>query len=34
LMNTRVKDLWKKIMSGLGKKGEMIANLPDDPKLN
>ena len=34
LMNTRVKDLWKKIMSGLGKKGEMIANLPEDPKLN
>lgn len=34
LMNTKVKDLWKKIIGKMGKKGEMIANLPDDPKLN
>ena len=34
LMNTTVSDLWKVVMRGLGKKGEIISNLPDDPSLN
>lgn len=34
VMNTGVKDLWKVIMRGMGRKGEMIANLPEDPTLN
>jgi len=34
VMNTEVSDLWKVIMKGLGKKGEMLANMPEDPSLN
>ncbi len=34
LMDTEETDLWKKVMSSMGKKGEIIANLPDDPSLN
>ena len=34
LMNSDNNDLWKTILKGMGKKGEMIANLPDDPSLN
>ncbi len=34
VMNTDVSDLWKLIMGGMGKKGKMIANMPEDPTLN
>jgi len=34
VMNTDVTDLWKVIMKGMGKKGELIANMPEDPSLN
>lgn len=34
VMNTDVADLWKVIMKGMGKKGELIANMPEDPSLN
>ena len=34
LMNSDNNDLWKTIMKSMGRKGEMIANLPDDPSLN
>ncbi len=34
VMNTDVSDLWKVIMKGMGRKGEMIANMPEDPSLN
>jgi len=34
LMNSENNDLWKTIMKSMGKKGELIANLPDDPSLN
>jgi putative transcriptional regulator len=34
VMNTEIKDLWKVIMKGMGRKGEMLANLPEDPSLN
>ncbi len=34
LMNSDNNDLWKTIMKSMGKKGEIIANLPDDPTLN
>jgi hypothetical protein len=33
-MNSDNNDLWKIIMKSMGKKGQMIANLPDDPSLN
>lgn len=34
LMNTEIGDLWKVIMRSMGKKGEIMSNLPDDPSLN
>ena len=34
LMNCENNDLWKTILKSMGRKGEMIANLPDDPSLN
>jgi putative transcriptional regulator len=34
IMNTELNDLWKTIMKRMGRKGEMIANMPDDPSLN
>ncbi|MEZ4798407.1 MAG: YqgE/AlgH family protein [Flavobacteriales bacterium] len=34
VMDTDIEDLWKYIMKKLGRKGEMIANLPEDPTLN
>jgi putative AlgH/UPF0301 family transcriptional regulator len=34
VMNTEINDLWKVIMKGMGRKGEMLANLPEDPSLN
>lgn len=34
LMNTGIDDLWKTIMRSMGKKGQIIANFPDDPTQN
>lgn len=34
VMNTDEGDLWKAIMKSMGRKGEMIANMPEDPTLN
>ncbi|MFN8777677.1 MAG: YqgE/AlgH family protein [Flavobacteriales bacterium] len=34
VMSTDTADLWKVIMKGLGRKGEMLANMPEDPSLN
>jgi putative transcriptional regulator len=34
LMNTGIDDLWRRIMGSMGKKGSIIANLPEDPTLN
>jgi putative transcriptional regulator len=34
VMNTQLEDLWKVVMKGMGKKGELIANMPEDPSLN
>ena len=34
VMNTEITDLWKVIMKSMGRKGEMIANMPEDPTLN
>jgi len=34
VMDTEVDDLWRHIMKQLGRKGEMIANMPEDPSLN
>lgn len=34
VMNTSIPDLWKLIMQKMGKKGQMIANMPEDPSLN
>jgi putative transcriptional regulator len=34
LMNSDNNDLWKTIMKSMGKKGEIIASLPEDPSLN
>ncbi|MCB0761901.1 MAG: YqgE/AlgH family protein [Flavobacteriales bacterium] len=34
LMNTGDSDLWKTILSTMGSRGKIIANLPDDPSLN
>jgi putative transcriptional regulator len=34
VMNTDVEDLWKIIMQNMGKKGKIIANMPEDPTLN
>lgn len=34
VMNTEVDDLWRHIMKKFGRKGEMIANMPEDPSLN
>lgn len=34
VMDTDIDDLWKFIMKRLGRMGEMIANLPEDPSLN
>jgi putative transcriptional regulator len=34
IMNTELNDLWKIIMKRMGRKGEMMANMPDDPSLN
>jgi hypothetical protein len=33
-MDTDQNDLWKTIMKGMGKKGELIAGMPEDPSLN
>lgn len=34
VMDTEVDDLWRHIMKKFGRKGEMIANMPEDPSLN
>ena len=34
VMNTSIPDLWKVIMLKMGRKGQMIANMPEDPSLN
>jgi putative transcriptional regulator len=34
VMNSEADDLWKRIMRSMGKKGQIIANLPEDPSLN
>lgn len=34
LMNTTMDDLWAHVMKRLGPKGNLIANLPEDPSLN
>ncbi|MFZ5551783.1 MAG: YqgE/AlgH family protein [Bacteroidota bacterium] len=34
VMNTDIDDLWKKILTGMGKEYSAIANFPDDPTLN
>lgn len=34
VMNTDADDLWKNVMKSMGKKGELIANMPEDPSLN
>lgn len=34
VMDSDISDLWKVIMKGLGDKGRIIANLPEDPSLN
>ncbi|MFZ4784334.1 MAG: YqgE/AlgH family protein [Flavobacteriales bacterium] len=34
VMDTDIEDLWKVIMKKLGKKGEMISKMPEDPNLN
>ena len=34
LMNSENNDLWKTIMKSMGRKGQIIANLPEDPSLN
>ena len=34
VMDTDQNDLWKTIMKGMGKKGELIAGMPEDPSLN
>jgi putative transcriptional regulator len=34
VMNSEVNDLWKTIMKSMGRKGQMLANMPEDPSLN
>lgn len=34
IMDTSLEDLWKVIMKKFGRKGELIANMPEDPTLN
>jgi len=34
IMNTDLDDIWKHIMKTFGTKGQIIANLPEDPSLN
>jgi putative transcriptional regulator len=34
VMNSEVNDLWKLIMKSMGRKGQMLANMPEDPSLN
>jgi putative transcriptional regulator len=34
VMDTDIEYLWKVIMKKLGKKGEMISKMPEDPNLN
>lgn len=34
VMNSQLDDLWKTIMKSMGKKGQMLANMPEDPSLN
>jgi putative transcriptional regulator len=34
VMDTEVDDLWRHIMKKFGRKGEVIANMPEDPSLN
>ncbi|MEY3397872.1 MAG: hypothetical protein RL220_466 [Bacteroidota bacterium] len=34
IMNTDSDDIWKDIMKSFGVKGQIIANLPEDPSLN
>lgn len=34
IMNTDIRDLWKKVVRMMGKPYESMANLPEDPTLN
>lgn len=34
LMDTKKEDLWKNSLSALGKRFEIIANMPEDPSMN
>ncbi len=34
VMNSDINDMWKTIMRSMGRKGQMIANMPEDPSLN
>ena len=34
LMDTATDELWKKSLSSLGKRFEIIANMPEDPSMN
>jgi len=34
VLNTKDKDLWKKILDEMGGKFKMISNFPEDPGLN
>lgn len=34
IMNTEIDDLWKKILTEMGKQFGIIANFPDNPSLN
>jgi len=34
VMNSEIDDMWKIIMRSMGKKGQMLANMPEDPSLN
>jgi hypothetical protein len=33
-MHFNEKDMWRGIMRKLGKKGQLVANFPEDPELN
>ncbi len=34
IMNTEIRDLWRKVIRMMGKPFEHLANLPEDPSLN
>jgi putative transcriptional regulator len=34
VMNSDSDNLWKEIMKGMGKKGKLLSEMPDDPSLN